>query len=1043
MQISRRWIGLVGAISGLALASCAWQFWMQVGTGLPAKTAFLITIALAVMLRNVLPGTWSQHELGRAWQLFALSAWTVLLPSLWDGLWTLSTAASPDVSQSTLYQIVLLTLFGLPTLGVPLVWISGLARCVNPLFFGMSLAVASMLAGFGLAPWISPAGCGLLAGLMGLSAFCLSVFEWSRQRTELGRNVPADGISSPATSKRQRIAIGFGLVGGALLWIAQQRLVRQLIPDSLALMTFEWCVLIVGWSLGGWWSARRSSPRLWTTLVVQSSWAWLCLAAFDVAISWTLWENATISQIAVLQLLRMLLVASLLLPTAVGVGVLVGANWSIAHGAALACSAIAASWLLPDLGLWNLTFLGTSLLLLTAFGFWVSSRRAKSPTAADASVDQSRFSWQHRLAVAHRVLVMAAVVFAVSAPAWVRYQPAHSAKLLFDGTVFQASRTDMPREQLSVLDEGRAVAIVEGDQGTLTAWRFAGSRLHVRENGIPKGTLVTDARLAPRFVPDVLPTLLPLVTHERPQSLLLLGLRAGEPIATATMFPLQRIVCVESDRALVSLLSSRVCSTVTGSPLRDERAELRICDPALAARAMREQFDVIVDSVDQPSLPSAANRFTVEHFQAIAKRLADDGIFAIRFQHVDLGPDAIQVLAKTMQHVFVECSAVETQPGDLMFLGTNSPLGFARSGFIERWQRPHVRRLLASLGWDWSTPLRQPMQDQTALTILGGANVTPNFASRSTWAFRLPNDVMRWDDKLRQVQAKLVEGGRFLMAWGGEDANNASVAERLSEWDLSRQIGRRQSDDYWAYRKPVKDHMTRSPRALIQQVGRSETDSGLHPDDDRRLRYFRTIGELAKQRTLSESDLDRLRRFEFPFDPLVTPFMHQEIVELTARCTDRNASHELQHRLAAIYFANAGDRSVRNVAEALRFLIANPEVIADRAERFDHLNSLLQMLLARWSARGEFRPTSSRVALNDIEHCVAAAEAAFVALDQLASDGVVPKPEWQARRQYLERRLIRPLRTYRGQVVQHYVKNERTNEVRESLAAPREPSTND
>lgn len=1044
MQNSRRWIGLTGAICGLALASSVWQFWMHVGTSLPAKTAFLLTIVLSVMVRAAWPKSWQRSELGRAWQLLVLSAWTVLLPSLWDGMWRLTTAFGPDVSHSLLGQIVILTVLGLATLGTPLALVAGLSRPGSPPMFGLCLASTAMLAGFGLTPWISPAGCGLLAGLGGLLAFCAELFLWSRRRFETSGQVAMAANSHRPCFSLENAAVMFAVAGGAFVWIAQQRLVRQLVPDSLALMTFEWCVLIAGMSLGGWWSARRSRPRLWTTLVAQSSWVWLCLAAFEIAISVTLWENSTVSQVAVLQSLRMLLVGSVLLPTAVGVGALVGANVSITHCAVLAGSAIVASWLLPSLGLWSLTLLGTSLLLLVACGLWASSRRTRLPTAANGSADQPQSSWRRRLAVGQRGCVLAAVVFGVSAPVWVRYQPAKSAKLLFDGTVFMASRAGVPREHLSVLDEGRALSIIEGDQGTLTVWRFAGSRLHLRENGIPKGTLATDARLAPRFVPDVLPTLLPLVTHERPQSLLLLGLGAGEPIATATMFPLQRIVCIESDRRLAKFLSSQFRASATGSPWLDERTELRACDPVLAVRTLREQFDVIVDSADQPSLSSSAHRFTVEHLQAAASRLADNGLFAIRLQHVDLGPDAIHVLARTMQQVFGECAAVETQPGDLIFLGTNSPLGFVRSGFIERWQRPHVRRVLASLGWDWSTPLRQPMQDQTALTILASRDhAMPNFASRSTWAFRLPNDVMRWDDKLRKVQSELVEGGRFLMAWGGEDASNASVAERLSEWDLSRQIGRRQSDDFWAYRKLVKDHMTRSPRALVQQASHSATDSGLHPDDDRRLRYFRTIGELAKQRPLSEADLDRLRRFEHPFDPLVTPFMHQEIVELTARCTQRNAANELHHRLAAIYFANAGDRSVRNVADTLQFLTANPEVIADRAERFDHLNSLLQMLLARWMARGEFRPTSSRIALNDIERSVAATEAALAALDQLASDECVSKSEWEARRQYLERRLVRPLRTYRSQVLQHYVKNERMKEVRESLSAPSESTTDD
>ena len=93
-----------------------------------------------------------------------------------------------------------------------------------------------------------------------------------------------------------------------------------------------------------------------------------------------------------------------------------------------------------------------------------------------------------------------------------------------------------------------------------------------------------------------------------------------------------------------------------------------------------------------------------------------------------------------------------------------------------------------------------------------------NVASHSTWPFRLPTEVMRWENKLQQVQAELAPHERFLMAWGGDEANNADVAARLSEWELSRAIIRRHSDEFWAYRKSVKEHMTSAPRAMIQQA---------------------------------------------------------------------------------------------------------------------------------------------------------------------------------------------------------------------------------
>jgi hypothetical protein len=742
-----------------------------------------------------------------------------------------------------------------------------------------------------------------------------------------------------------------------------------------------------------------------------------------------LWDNATISQVWLLQSLRLTMAGLVLAPMGVSAGVLIGRNGSVARIVFGLISVMIVGWLLPAVGVWNFVLLATTALLVVAARR--TSTLARLEWGKNARLTTRNFG---------RVAVAAILLFTLTAPAWVRYRPELAAKLLFDTGVFIASRTETPWEQLPVMDEGCATKVVEGDRGTLTAWKFSGSRFLVRENGIPKGTFAANTQLAPRFAPDVMPAVLPLVTHERPQSLLLLGMRTGEPAVMATMFPLRRIVGIEADRGVLALSRSLLSSGKDESPLNDDRLETRVCDPALAVRTMTEQFDVIVASTDQPSLPQAANGFTVESLRAAARCLNDEGVFAIRFQHIDLGPRSVRRLAKTMSAAFREVAAVEIAPGELLFLGTQSERGFAREGFIERWQRPHVRQLLASVGWDWSTPLRMPMLSHEALQeLVQQSGGVVNVASGSTWPFRLPTEVMRWENKLQQVQAELGPHERFLMAWGGDEANNADVAARLSEWELSRAIIRRHSDEFWAYRKSVKEHMTSAPRAMIQQASHSSADSELHPDDRRRLRYFRAIGDLAKNANPTEADFDRVRQFESPFDPLISPFLHQELVELTPRCSNRDAAAELHHRLAAIYFSSPADRSIRNVADALQFVNSTPAAIPDNAERYDHLNGLLQMLLARWSARGEFRPTSSRVALNDIELSIAAAETTFATLDALAAQGIVSVEEWQARQQHLERRLVRPLRTYRGQVLQHYVKNERTKEIVEQSEAQLPP----
>ncbi len=1030
MSTSQWFHAVTGLLSGLALFSGVCQFWLHCGTSLAAQTGLASMLMLAIAIRSVLPASWRSDLLPQAVRIFALSAWTVALPSLFETSWCLLASFKTDPTSSILAQSCWFGVIACVALLVPAV-LCRAPNCRNSVsdrIVGIGLVIGILIGALGLAPWIGVDGCGLFAAVLGLVAFLVTIVSWSHshKKSVEQTHIPTSTLTPPAVVWQVRLSGLSALLAIGLLWPVVQRVVRQIVPDSFTLMATEWAVLIAGLTWGQ--SVVIVSLRrvmAWSGLGL-ACWIWLCFATLPLSIRLALNENAYVSQVWLLLPMRLLFAGLVLGPIAFCGGLMCGV-WSgcqksrVIQNLSIALvlfAGTAASWLLPVFGVSNTVTLATSLLLLAA------------GVACDWQAARRWFVFIQQARLFGRIGWLATVVlilFAVTAPAWVLFEPAHAAKVLFDTGVFVSHRSGAPWNTLPVLDEGRAVAVVEGDCGTLTAWKFQGSRFLIRQNGVPKGTLAGDTRLAPRFGPDVLPSVLPLVIHEHPQSVLLLGLRGGESLTAAAAFPVQRVLCVEADRGAIGLCRELLGRAGGLIALDDDRVETRVCEPSLAVRGLCEQFDVIVASSDQPSLPAAANGFTQEYFRAASRCLTEDGLLAVRFPLVDLGPRPLRVLAKTMSSVFAEIAAVEMAPGEMLFLATNSECGFAREGLVDRLQRPHVRQVLASIGWDWSTPLRLPIQDNTAIRELSDqSGVGINTCSHSTWPFRLPMEVMRWDNKFQQVRQELAKREQFLGLWGGAAAGTPEVAIRLSEWELSRQIIRRHSDEFWAYRKEVRAHLTKSPRSLIQQVSVKPTKSGLHPDDERRVGYFRTLGEVARIVHPTEADFDRIRRFATPFDPLISPFLHQEIVEMCPRCERREWSQELHHRLAAIYFSTPADRSIRNVAEALQFVNSTPDAIPDPAERFDQLNALMQRLVNRWDARGEFQPTSSRVALNDIERSIAATEVSFATMDHLAASGVVNVADWSARKQHLERRLVRPLRTYRGDVLKHYVKNEHT-----------------
>ncbi len=1031
MQTGRLGNVFTGLLSGFALASGLAQYWLNCGTTLPAQTGLAAMLGLAIIVWRILNRPILSGSLANAVTLFVLSAATMLLPTMFSFCGRLVTATGIDPTTSRTAQTAY---FGCVATATLLILVVSVLRMVASGSSGGSTAIGLLHGALFICPWLGPRGCGLVAAFLGLIGFVVVLIRWSRQSVSKQSETTSYRVVS--NERVSTLAIRGGLIAVGLLWVTAQRMERQIVPESFIFSMVEFAMLLGGLAFGSKHPSQQPQRILTLGAITVAAGSWLCLAAVPMWTWLALQENVHLSQVWLLWPLRLGLILPVLAPLAIfngqlmhlGRAVLAPQSDSECTGGrpprspvsalVLIAAMVSSMWLLPSLGVWWLTLIGSSILVALAA---LCCDWSQVWDEVDRLVTLR--NWRKWRFVGALILVG----FAITAPVWVRYQPADPARLLFDGNVFAAHRQRTPWEQLPAIDEARVAFVSEADNGTLTAWKLRGSTFLIRENGIPKGSFASRPQLAPRYLPEVLATVLPMTVFNGPQSVLLLGVRGGEPLATVAAFPLQRVLAIEPDRGVSEFARRLLSESGSLAVSEDSWFETRICEPTLALQTLREKFDVILASPNQPSLPSAAIGFTAESLRAAGSCLTNDGVLAIRFSHADLGPRPIRVLAKTLSSVFAHVAAIEMVPGELLFVATNSLQGLARDGFVERLQRPQVRELLASCGWDWSSPLRLGLQDADAIAAWAGhRDGAINEAANSTWPFRLPTEVMKWDSKIQQVRAELQKHERFLMAWGGPDAETADVATRLSEWDLSRQVVRRHADEFWAYRKQVKDHMTKSPRSMIQQVGLKQTESGLHPDDERRLRYFRTLGDVSKRPHPTAADFDRIRQYETPFDPLVTPFLHGEIAELSPRCEPRDIANELRHRLASVNFTAAGDRSIRNVTDALEFLNTNPDALPDAAERFDQINSLLQTLLHRWHARGTFKPISSKVALNDIERSISAAESTFVTCDAIAATQAVCPVAWHARQTFIDRQLVRRLRTYRSDVLAHFIKTEQT-----------------
>lgn len=877
----------------------------------------------------------------------------------------------------------------------------------------LGLTVLSML----VLPWLGFFWISVVAVVAACLSAAAVLFVGKR-----GWNLQSAGADVSAQSAQgerwSRIAACCGVFIVGMLTVTAGSELRELIPPAFYLSVTAISAVLLGAALGQHFCKPAGglvSGTGWSVAAVVWSMLWLMM--FPELTDRLLQANAHVSHVGLLMWIRWSALTLCLVPLGVAwAGVAMSAasqprsgddSCRVADSAAawqsipaflLGCCAsvvlLAADWTVPHIA----SGIGFAVAASVPAILWRQWSTVRFPT---------------KLALAGLTVFLCVTPWTVS-----RYSPARAARLLFATSVFQADLDGEERELLQYMDDGRLLETTAGEFGTLTIWRSRGSQIQIREGGVPRSIASGDPRICPDYSAEIVPTIMGLVLHDDPHDVLLLGCGAGATSQVALTFPTRSVHCSESDGRMLKMVRRHVWSQPLGDPEQDERFRLHDLNPLAAVLGLSRSYDVIVSAPSHPSLAQSQPWLTHDFYERVRERLAPGGVFVQRFQQLDFDSRPLRSLVATFQQVFERTCAVEVAPGEIAVFGTDAS-GFLRPGLVTRMRRPHVQIVLSRLGWDWSMLLDLPSYDHDTLQkFVSAPEAAPraNGVDNGQFAYWLPREMMRWGEKSQEQQAALRPyRGRIAYWLPAEHDELPEIRKRFAELRTQRHLMTQYPDEPWMYRKKLKEHLQTGLRPAVQQV--SGSSAKMHPIDRRRKAYVLALADAVQ--TATGKDIAELASFEFPYDPLLSFFVHQEAAELYGRSPQPRPRLELMHRLHGIHFADPRDRSVRNVAAAIELLASEPDVVDSQWERWDHLNALLQVLKYRWDARTSVPPASPQVALNDVEKSVSAMNRAFDAMEHLAATlGVAPE-DWQRRRQYLERNLQRPLRTYRAELIPH------------------------
>jgi spermidine synthase len=240
---------------------------------------------------------------------------------------------------------------------------------------------------------------------------------------------------------------------------------------------------------------------------------------------------------------------------------------------------------------------------------------------------------------------------------------------------------------------GTLLAVREGPMVTASVVDDASSTRYLEVNGHFRmgGTSSTRS--------DYRQAMLPLLLHSMPRRALFLGIGTGATVVGGSNMPGVTVHGVELSREVVELLPWFANPAATGLAPR-----VTVADARRYVAADIDRYDVIVADLFHPALDGSGALYTVEHFQAVRKRLAPGGVFCQWLPLYQLDLPSVQAIIRSFLEVYPEGAAwlnhYSVRTPMLALIGRLDPGHLDVDALAARLRDPSVQPVVHPLGFD-------------------------------------------------------------------------------------------------------------------------------------------------------------------------------------------------------------------------------------------------------------------------------------------------------------------------------------------------------
>jgi spermidine synthase len=168
---------------------------------------------------------------------------------------------------------------------------------------------------------------------------------------------------------------------------------------------------------------------------------------------------------------------------------------------------------------------------------------------------------------------------------------------------------------------------------------------------------------------------LPLLLAPEAESALFLGVGTGATLGAVTHYPLETVDAVELVPGVLRALPW--FAEVNEGVDESSRVHFHTADARRFVHAAERSYDLIVGDLFHPGRDGAGNLYSLEHFQAVAKRLSPRGLYAQWIPLYQFDVANLKTVVRTFLAVFPETHSFQglysAENPALVLLGSASP----------------------------------------------------------------------------------------------------------------------------------------------------------------------------------------------------------------------------------------------------------------------------------------------------------------------------------------------------------------------------------